>query len=185
VGRVAYHSWTGDIAAAKRAQTDVFIDVGAMFVPYVSANVVKLRHVKSLDVALETVDTGHDIVASTKVAGKGTGPYRKTGGHHVHAKAAFKNQMSYNPQSGFSISQDFMKKHGLQHHAMTRYQQKAFKELAQSGRPNTLREHTRIAIEALQAGGASKEMARSLTAQSLNALRKNGVLSPSNIPWNK
>lgn len=58
---------------------------------------------------------------------------------------------------------------------MTRYQRQAFKELASSGANNTMGAHTRIAVEALQAGGASREMARSLTAQSLNALRNSGV----------
>jgi hypothetical protein len=66
---------------------------------------------------------------------------------------------------------------------MTRYQRVAFKELASSGGVNNMSAHTRIAVEALQAGGASREMARSLTAQSLNALRNVGVRTPSNIPW--
>ena len=68
---------------------------------------------------------------------------------------------------------------------MTAYQRRAFKELNVSGRANTLTEHTRIAVEALQAGGASREMARSLAAQSLNALRQSGVRVPTNIPWYK
>jgi hypothetical protein len=93
--------------------------------------------------------------------------------------------MAYDPKQGFSISQGFMKELGLDHAAMTRYQRQAFKELAQSGAPNTMKAHTQIAVDALQAGGVSKEMARSLAAQSLNALRNSGVRTPSNIPWYK
>jgi len=78
-----------------------------------------------------------------------------------------------------------MKENGLDHAAMTRYQRQAFKELSLSGGANDMRAHTQIAVEALQAGGASKAMARSLTAQSLNALRNSGVRTPSNIPWYK
>ncbi|MBE0389459.1 hypothetical protein PLUTE_b0424 [Pseudoalteromonas luteoviolacea DSM 6061] len=116
---------------------------------------------------------------------KGTGLYSKVKGHHVHAKAAFKENLAYDPKNGFSISQQFMKDNGLDHVAMTRYQRQAFKELSVSGAPNNMRAHTRIAVEALQAGGASREMARSLAAQSLDALRKSGVKTPSNIPWYK
>jgi RHS repeat-associated protein len=116
---------------------------------------------------------------------EGTGPYKQAKGHHVHAKAAFKENLAYDPKEGFSISQSFMKENGLDHAAMTRYQRQAFKELSQSGGANTMSTHTRIAVEALQAGGASREMARSLTAQSLNTLRNSGVRTPSNIPWYK
>ena len=115
----------------------------------------------------------------------GTGPYSLVRGHHVHAKAAFKNVASYDPKKGFSLSHHFMKENGLKHSVMTSYQRQAFKELAQSGRSNTLKEHTRIAVEALQAGGASQELARDLVAQSLKELRKSGVRAPSNIPWYK
>ena len=122
-------------------------------------------------------------IRSVGSAAKGVGAYGKVGGHHVHAKAAFKNHMSYNRKDGFSISQGFMKENGLDHAAMTRYQRQAFKELSQSGRANTLNEHTQIAVDALMAGGASRDTARSLTAQSLNALRNSGVRTPTNIPW--
>jgi hypothetical protein len=57
--------------------------------------------------------------------------------------------------------------------------------LAESGRPNILQEHSRIAVEALIAGGASREQARKLVAESLWNLRKQGVRQPTNIPWYK
>lgn len=66
---------------------------------------------------------------------------------------------------------------------MTAKQRELFKALYQSGRPNTLQEHTRIAVEALQAGGASYKESRSLVAQSLWNLRKQGALIPTRIPW--
>lgn len=52
------------------------------------------------------------------------------------------------------------------------------------GRPNTLAEHTKIAVDALKAGGATTKEARDLVAQSLWNLKSQGVTSPSNIPWN-
>ena len=127
---------------------------------------------------------GQGIIGAKFVA-KGAGPYKSVKGHHVHAKAAFKDHMSYNNKDGFSISQSFMKENGLDHAAMTRYQRQAFKELSQSGRANSLKEHTQIAVDALMAGGSSREMARSLTAKSLNTLRNSGVRTPTNIPWYK
>jgi hypothetical protein len=114
----------------------------------------------------------------------GVGKYSKVGGHHVHAKAGFKNAAQYSKSKGFSISQKYMKDLGWDHQATTNAQRRLFNELAGSGRANTLKEHTRIAVEALQAGGATREQARSLVAQSLKNLREQGARIPSNIPWN-
>ena len=126
-----------------------------------------------------------DGVKITKASKSGIGPYKKVKGHHVHAKAGFKDHVKYDPKEGFSISQQFMKENNLDHAAMTRYQRQAFKELSNSGRSNTIQEHTRIAVEALMEGGANKKTARSLVAESLNTLRKSGVRTPTNIPWYK
>ncbi|MFP1797375.1 RHS repeat-associated core domain-containing protein, partial [Lonsdalea quercina] len=115
----------------------------------------------------------------------GTGEYKDVGGHHIHAKAGFKSNPKYDPKKGFSISQDYMDKMGLDHQAMTSYQRQAFKELYNSGRPNTLAEHTKIAVNALESGGATTQQARSLVAESLWNLRSQGAISPSNIPWYK
>lgn len=113
----------------------------------------------------------------------GTGEYKDVGGHHVHAKAGFKTEAKYDPKKGFSLSQDYMDKLGLDHQAMTTYQRSAFKTLHNSGKPNTLRAHTKIAVGALQAGGATPAQARTLVAKSLLNLRAQGVTTPSNIPW--
>ncbi|WP_217283971.1 hypothetical protein, partial [Yersinia aldovae] len=113
----------------------------------------------------------------------GVGEYKDVGGHHVHAKAGFKNNAKYDPKKGFSISQDYMDKMGLDHQAMTSYQRQAFKNLYNSGRSNSFSEHTKIAVNALEAGGATTQQARDLVAQSLWNLRSQGALSPSNIPW--
>ncbi|RKZ38975.1 MAG: hypothetical protein DRR00_33755 [Candidatus Parabeggiatoa sp. nov. 3] len=78
-----------------------------------------------------------------------------------------------------------MKNNGWDHAAMMKYQREAFKELNESGCANTMKEHTRVAVDALQAGGVCKNKAISLVAQSLNALRNCGVKVPSNIPWYK
>ncbi|MBE1556975.1 RHS repeat-associated core domain-containing protein [Sporosarcina limicola] len=116
---------------------------------------------------------------------KGTGEYTKVGGHHVHAKSAFKENVNYDLKKGFSISQSFMKDNGLNHQQMTNKQRELFKELNESGRPNTLQEHTLIGVEALVAGGATRQEARDLVAASLKNLRQQGVKEPSNIPWYK
>lgn len=115
----------------------------------------------------------------------GAGQYGDVGGHHIHAKSAFKGVASYDPNTGFSISQEYMNQRGWNHQAMTNMQRSLFKELAASGRPNTLTEHTNIAVQALQAGGASLQEARTLVGESLNNLRNQGVTTPSNIPWYK
>ncbi len=111
----------------------------------------------------------------------GTGEYGDVGGHHVHAKAGFKDDVNYDPKKGFSISQNFMRDNGLDHNIMTSKQRELFKELYESGRPNTLEEHTRIAREALKAGGASDSMIDDLINASLRNLREQGVTAPTRI----
>jgi len=111
------------------------------------------------------------------------GEYGDVGGHHVHAKAAFKGEVSYDPNKGFSISQKFMDENGLNHADMTAKQRQLFKELNESGRPNTLEEHTRIAKEVLIAGGATEEQASLWAQQSLENLLEQGVAQPTRIPW--
>ncbi len=112
-----------------------------------------------------------------------TGEYKDVKGHHIHAKAGFKDNANYDLNKGFSISQEFMDENGLDHNAMTAAQRALFKELAESGRENTLAEHTRIAFEALKAGGASDELARELVQKSLDNLIEQNALTPTNIPW--
>jgi hypothetical protein len=115
----------------------------------------------------------------------GTGEYRTVGGHHAHQQAAFKDHASYDPRKGFSISQEYMRENGINHQLMTNKQRELFKELAASGRPNSLQEHSRIAVEALKAGGVDEKVARSLVADSLRNLREQGVRAPSNVPWKR
>ncbi len=81
-------------------------------------------------------------------------------GHHVHGKVRFKNNSSYDPKKGFSISQDYRDQQGWSYQDMTNYQHSAFTDLAKRGRPNTLAEHTKIAVDALKAGGATTKLAR-------------------------
>jgi len=115
----------------------------------------------------------------------GTGQYDNVGGHHVHAKAGFKGHLTYDKDKGFAISQDFMKENGLDHAAMTKKQRNLFDELNKNGGSNTLVEHSRIAKEALIAGGASAEMADDLVNRSLKNLADQNVTAPTHIPWKR
>lgn len=115
--------------------------------------------------------------------GSGTGEYGDVGGHHVHAKAGFKGDVNYDPKKGFSISQEFMENNELNHQKMTSKQRELFKELYESGRANTLAEHTRIAEEALRAGGANESLINDLIQDSLANLTGQGVSQPTRIPW--
>ena len=101
----------------------------------------------------------------------------------LFAKAGFKGDVNYDPKKGFSISQNFMKDYGLDHNIMTSKQQELFKELYESGRPNTLEEHTRIAREALKVGGVSDSMIDDLINALLKNLSEQGVTAPTRIPW--
>jgi hypothetical protein len=113
------------------------------------------------------------------------GEYRVVGGHHVHAKAGFDGHGTYDLNQGFSISQDYIKRRGWNHQDMTNKQRELFGELARSGRENSLAEHTRIAEEALVAGGATREEAQALVQESLRDLAQQGVIAPTHIPWQR
>ncbi|MSR64360.1 MAG: hypothetical protein EXS18_01090 [Verrucomicrobiae bacterium] len=106
-------------------------------------------------------------------------------GHHVHAQSGFKGHVTYDPDKGFAISQEYMNEMKWTHQDMTNKQRELFGELAKSGRANTLEEHIRIAYEALIAGGAKPAEARALVEQSLKNLEKQGVKAPSHVPWKK
>jgi hypothetical protein len=133
---------------------------------------------------IKAEDAAGLAMKEAKAAGL-VGEYGKVGGHHVHAKSGFKEAVEYDPRKGFAVSQEFMDANKLNHADMTSKQRQLFKELEQSGKPNTIQEHTRIAVEALRAGGASGDLARNLVAESLRNLRNQGARSPSNIPWSK
>ncbi|AJJ70493.1 RHS repeat-associated core domain protein [Yersinia pseudotuberculosis] len=111
------------------------------------------------------------------------GAYSEVGGHHVHAQAGFKNEPNYDKGTAFAIGQDYMKEKGLDHQSMTNSQRQGFKELNESGRPNTLAEHDKIAKDALIAGGATEEEANDLVKKSKDNLKCQNVSKPSNIPW--
>jgi hypothetical protein len=113
------------------------------------------------------------------------GEYRDVGGHHVHAKSAFKFNPDYDPEQGFSISQEYMESRGWDHQAMTNKQRELFNELARSGRPNTLQAQSAIARQALIAGGATPAQAQALVQESLENLSAQGITAPSGIPWNQ
>lgn len=119
------------------------------------------------------------IAKGATVAGK----YKKAGGHHVHAKAAFKGHPCYDPAEAFTVSQRAISYKGWNHQAMTNMQRDLFKQIAEGNLPNTLTTHTAISVEALVAGGATRAEARSLVAQSLRNLRDQGVYFPTDIPW--
>jgi hypothetical protein len=78
-----------------------------------------------------------------------------------------------------------MRSRGWRHEVMTAVQQKLFRELAARSGPNTMKEHTRIAIEALRKCGATEAEARSLAAESLVNLRQQDVRQPTRIPWSR
>jgi RHS repeat-associated protein len=128
---------------------------------------------------------GRKLGLSDEEINTAMGAYRDVGGHHVHAKAAFRDDINYDLRQGFSISQDFMQRMGWDHDAMTQYQRRAFNDLAKSGNPNTMQEQSRIAVEALMAGGATRDQARSVVSESLRNLRNQNVRQPTGIPWNQ
>ena len=81
------------------------------------------------------------------------------------------------------MSQKELLRLNIEPQAVTNTQRMLFNQLKASGAPNTLKAHSRIAVEALVVGGASRPQARSMVAQSLQNLRQQGVRFPTWIPF--
>jgi hypothetical protein len=81
-----------------------------------------------------------------------------------------------------------MQARGINHPLITGTQHRLFNQLARDVaagvKQNTLKEHTRIAVESLVAAGVPEQQARHWVAVSLANLRSQGVTQPTGIPWN-
>jgi hypothetical protein len=107
-------------------------------------------------------------------------------GHHIFAKKAFEGVEGYDKNKALVISAAELERLGLNHldtGGITATQQRLFRELAASRRPNTLQEHARIAIESLVAGGLERAQAEEVVQRALDQLRSWGITAPSRIPW--
>ena len=114
------------------------------------------------------------------------GRYADDGGHHVFAKRAFEGVPRYNPGDALAIGQGELRRLGLKHlgsDSLTTTQQRLFRELAASGRLNTLAEHARIARETLIEHGVDPNDAASAVRSALNQLKSWGISAPIHIPW--
>ena len=72
---------------------------------------------------------------------------------------------------------------GGDHKKFTAAQRRLFTDLAKGGRPNTLVEHTKIAVECLVEGNIERGLARKMVAAALKDLKRSGVKFPTDIPW--
>ena len=94
----------------------------------------------------------------------GLGPYAAVGGHHVYSKRAFQGVAAYNEKQALSIGQEFMDARGWQHSRMTAHQRTSYTEFRRRGDVPTVRDHTAIAVAALERAGATTVEARAIVA---------------------
>ncbi len=112
--------------------------------------------------------------------------YADDGGHHIFSKRAFEGLAGYNADDALAIGQRELSNLKLKHlgsDSLTTTQQRLFRELAQSGRPNTLAEHARIAREVLIEHGVDPKEAGSVVRKALNQLRSWEIAAPNHLPW--
>jgi len=169
-------------AAAEAIRDENFNQIIARVQKDLDDNVARLEQEEAISNLVQQLIESGLATDVTKVI-REKGQYKDVGGHHIHAKAGFSGHINYDSDAGFSISQEFMENMGFNHQKMTNAQRQGFKELYESGRANTLIEHSRIAVDALIAGGATKAQARDLVAESLLNLRSQLVTEPTRIPW--
>ncbi len=142
---------------------------------------------KQIAFAGESRIISRGMKASTKEVQEFTlTPYGGSGGgHHVHMKSAYKSEPKYNPKKALCLSNDEMKRLGIDHDLVSAEQRRLCEELKKSGKPMTREEQNRIAVQALQAGGASEQMARDIVARSQWNLKEKGIRHPTDMPWGK
>jgi len=95
------------------------------------------------------------------------------GGHHIFAERAFEGMKGYSKSNALSIGNAELQRLGLKHlgsNSITSTQQRLFRELASSGRPNTLKEHARIAKETLIEHGLSRRDASNVVKKAQQQL---------------
>jgi RHS repeat-associated protein len=80
------------------------------------------------------------------------GPFGQVGGHHIHARSAFRGHCAYDQRAALAISHDEIRARGWDHDLMTAKQNQAFAEMRAGQRPNTMSGHDQVAREALVAG---------------------------------
>lgn len=115
-----------------------------------------------------------------------TGPYKSTGGHHIHTGEAYRGNPAYSYDDALSISDDCMTAHGWNHRGqggMTTAQRRLYAELARNGEPNTMAYENKVAYESLRAGGAPAWASWVLVQKSAQNLVGQGVYGPIKTPW--
>ncbi len=108
-----------------------------------------------------------------------------TGGHHIHAQAAYRDDPNYSKYSALCVSQDWMDKNKVNHQAMTNKQRECYGKMAAGdpNYPNTPAGHDKVALEALEAGNVDKAQAAALVASSRAQINAAGATQPARIPW--
>ena len=140
-----------------------------------------------------TVERGA-AVAATKAAGSAETsaagqaaelkPYGGPGGgHHVPAKAAFRDAAGYDANAALAVPNAELARLGVSHSAVTTAQMQGYRALAASGGKLTWESVATIETNALVRGGMNADMARATVKQAIEALQKGGVPGPTRIPW--
>ena len=110
-------------------------------------------------------------------------------GHHLYSKKVFEGalgKLGKSTDDMYAFSKSFLDANGLKHTTITGYQRSAYAALAKQGITPTLRDHTRIAVDALVKAGYSPAKARQAVALSLRKLREDGIKnSTPTSTWKK
>ena len=116
------------------------------------------------------------------------GAYKNVGEHHSLQQAAFREHPNYSAADALAVSEKWLSRFGNPkevHNAVTREQRILQRELELSGRPNTMQEQVRIALQSMIKADIPESEARNITARAFWDLRAQGVKQPTNVPWSK
>jgi RHS repeat-associated protein len=97
------------------------------------------------------------------------------GGHHIPAKAAFREDPNYDPDEALAISSEMLEKLHLHHPNITRAQQFLYGDFAKTGQKMGWDVLRRIETDALVAQGVSRAVARGTVDKMIAHLRARGV----------
>jgi len=107
----------------------------------------------------------------------------KGGGHHVLAKAGFKEAPNYSEDQALAIPNEELARLNISHRVITTAQMRGYREFAATGATLTWDAVSSIETKALESAGVGASEAQKAVNEAIGDLKNAGVIGPTRIPW--
>ncbi|WP_034160758.1 hypothetical protein, partial [Sphingomonas sp. ERG5] len=110
-------------------------------------------------------------------------PYSEQGGHHPASQAAFRGAEGYDGKAALSVSEAELRRLGVQHKDITKYQSQLYRAFAKDNNTITWGDVRRIEAQSLISAGMKPSTARATVRAAIQQLKASGVSGPTRIPY--